>query len=132
MEKRKNGMEVKCDHCGGPILPGHELVLRDTKWAEIVKKSKSPYKPRYTLLCPECIEKLNGGPLKLKDLLHVWHRGFRKSGSEFIGAVPMNLWYYRDRGMMEDVKPFILRHMRSHEAARKAWENCGIREEDLL
>jgi hypothetical protein len=128
MEKRKNGMEVKCDHCGGPILPGHELVLRDTKWAEIVKKSKSPYKPRYTLLCPECIEALNGGPLKPRDLLRWWHHG----SYPFIGAIPMNLWYYQDRGMMEDVKPFILRHMRSSKIARKAWENHGIKEKDLL
>ena len=133
MERRRNGMPIMCDHCGGPIIKGHELVLNNKKkWAEIVKRSKSQFEPKYTLLCPECIEALNGGPLRLFDLLCVWHKGFRKSGTKFIGAVPMNLWYYQQKGMMEKAKPFILRHLQSCEAARKCWNYCGIKEEDLL
>ena len=121
-----------CDHCGGPMTKGHELVLNNRKWATIVGKSKSPYKPRDTILCPECIEMLNGGPLGLMDLLAVWHKGFRKSGDRFLGAVPMNLWYYQAKGMMEEVKPYILRHFQSCKAARRCWEEKGIKEEDLL
>lgn len=117
----------KCDQCGKPMIHGHELVLNDKKWAELVKRSKSPYEPRFTLLCPECIEFLNGGPLKLKDLLTTWHR----KDKEIIGAIPMNTWYMREHGLMEKAKPFILKHIKLCPAARDAWSDHGVTEEKV-
>lgn len=117
-----------CDHCGKQMTPGHELIVADLKWIKIVKKSKSPYEPKCTLLCPECIELLNGGPLKMRDLLHYWHRG---DGSLVLGAVPMNTWYMRERGLMEEAKPYILNHMRLRPSAKQAWSDHGVTEEEV-
>jgi hypothetical protein len=117
----------KCDQCGKQMVHGHELILSDKKWIELVKRSKSPYEPRFTLLCPECIELLNGGPLKLSELLTTWHR----KGKEIIGAVPMNTWYMREHGMMEKAKPYILSHIRLSPAARDAWSDHGVTEEEV-
>ncbi len=117
----------KCDQCGKQMVHGHELILSDKKWTELVKRSKSPYEPRFTLLCPECIELLNGGPLKLSELLTTWHR----KGKEIIGAVPMNTWYMREHGMMEKAKPYILSHIRLSPAARDAWSDHGVTEEEV-
>ncbi len=117
----------KCDQCGKQMISGHELVLNDSKWAELVKRSKSPYEPRFTLLCPECIEALNGGPLKLDDLLTTWYR----KNKEIISAIPINAWYMREHGMMEKAKPFILGHIRLSPAARDAWSEQGVTEEEV-
>ena len=116
----------KCDQCGKQMISGHELVLNDSKWAELVKRSKSPYEPRFTLLCPECIEALNGGPLKLDDLLTTWYR----KNKEIISAIPINAWYMREHGMMEKAKPFMLGHIRLSPAARDAWSEQGVTEEE--
>lgn len=82
----------KCDHCGKEMIPGREIVLNDRKWADLVKNSKSTWTPKLTLLCPECIEELNGGPLDIKDLVH------KKEGDLYIG-IPINFWYMRKRGL---------------------------------
>ena len=82
----------KCNHCGKEIIPGREIVLNDRKWTDLVKNSRSTWTPKQTLLCPECIEELNGGPLEIKDIVH------KKEGGLCIG-IPINFWYMRKRGL---------------------------------
>jgi hypothetical protein len=82
----------RCDHCGKEMIPGREIVLNDRKWADLVKNSKSTWTPKQTLLCPECIEELNGGPLEIEDIIH------KKEGGLCIG-LPVNFWYMRKRGL---------------------------------
>ena len=116
-----------CDQCGKTLTAGHELVLADTKWKELVAKSKSPWEPKFTLLCPECIEELNGGPLALADLLHEWKM---EGDRRLLGAVPMNLWYMREHGMMTEAKPYIKAMLERSRLARKVWEHAGLTTEE--
>ena len=119
-----------CDECGCRIINGRELVLSDSKWDEIVKKSRSQKIPKRTLLCPECIERLNGGKIEFKDLLQVW------SKDKTLAAVPINYWYMRLNKMLtKENKPYILKHIRLYgtdvwKSCRKSYQN--LKENGLL
>lgn len=82
--------------------PRHELVLEDSVWKAIVEKSRSPHTPKRTLLCPECIEALYGGVVPLHSLILKW-----RTGGGTMAAVPINKWYMKEHGMMEEAKPYI-------------------------
>ena len=103
--RQKRGF--RCDQCGKELIPGREIVLNNEKWASIVSKSKSQWEPKFTLLCPDCIEELNGGPLKLEDVL-------QERGGILIG-IPINFWYMRKRGlpMFKYIRNNLRYHMES-------------------
>ena len=121
MNKARRVRGFTCDYCHNPMKAGHELILNDSVWEDLCKRAESPWPPEYTLLCPECIVKLLQRPLAIEDLIVEW-----KSGKGCIGAVPMNLWYYRKSGMMSKALPYIKAHILSHPAARDAWKDLGV------
>ena len=110
-----------CDFCHKPMIHGHELIINDKFWEELCDRAGSPRQPKDTLLCPECIESLAGRPLTIYDLIIRW-----KLGRGCTGAVPMNLWYYRQEGMMKEAEPYIRAHIRCHRFAAEAWKKRGI------
>ena len=109
----------KCDFCHKDMIAGHELVLNNLTWEELCKKAGSPWAPENTLLCPECIEKLMGRPIVLEDLLIKWKNGL-------IGPVPMNTWYMRMNGMLEEAKPYIIESVKHNRFAREVWKKAGV------
>jgi hypothetical protein len=98
--------------------PKKGLVLNDEKWEEIVKKSRSKYLPKNTVICPECIEELNEGPLRIEDLVHDGR------------AVPMNYWYMRKhqtgglRYILSDIRYWLRNGMKKEEIL-DLWKSCS-------
>jgi hypothetical protein len=119
------------------MTPGHELVIDDAIWEELCERAGSPYSPRYTLLCPECIEELMGRPLTIQDLTIIskGHGGARI-------ALPMNLWYYRLYKLMPAAWPYIIKSIKTatvwvdsngkrwdgKKTQKHAWIKAGLRE----
>ena len=130
----RNWRGFTCDCCHLQMTPGHELVIDDEIWAELCERAGSPYSPRYTLLCPECIEKLMGRPLTIMDLT------ISRGGARI--ALPMNLWYYRLYKLMPVAWPYIIQSIKEsgvwvdHNGKRwngkkiqkHAWIKAGLRE----
>ena len=119
----------KCDECGKEMIPGKELVIKDKTWEILVGKSKSPYPPKTTLLCPSCIEKLYGGIIKAEDLVQ---EKTKKNGNTYIIALPMNYWYYKKHGY--NMFRGILGHYRYFKGPdeRRVWENSREKSESLI
>lgn len=114
-----------CYQCGCEITPGRELIVANDYWATLVSRSKSVHDPKHTLLCPECIESLNGGPLGIEELIQ------KREGYE--GTLPpMNLWYIRKNNIKVPLR-YILGYFRyfrglssgpSMEELKRLWIEC--------
>lgn len=102
-----------CDLCRKD-LPKDELMLNDETWEEICKKINSPYIPKETLVCHECIEKVLGRPVKLSELI----RTSKESELEVIP--PINYWYLKKYGYLKEAKEYILNHIKYSKKFRTA------------
>lgn len=118
-----------CDQCGCSMVHGREIIVNDLEWERLVGLSLSKNDPKNTLLCPECIEALNGGPLDIKQLV--------KKKGEYEVFFPMNIWYVRKNNIEVPLR-YILGHYRYFERMyrrknfmshfRKIWEEDKSRE----
>ena len=118
-----------CDHCGCNMVHGREIIVNDKEWERLVGLSLSKNDPRDTLLCPECIEALNRGPLDIKQLV--------KKKGEYEVFFPMNIWYVRKNNIDVPLR-YILGHYRYFERMyrrkdfmshfRKIWEEDKSRD----
>lgn len=89
-----------CDSCGKELQD--ELMLNDETWSKVCEKIKSPYTPKETLLCPECIEKILGREVKLEEFVRIG------------GTIPpINYWYLKKYGYLKDAGKYILNHLKS-------------------
>jgi len=96
---RHNKEACNCDLCGRDMSSTtEELVLNSKIWADICNRFNNKNKPKDTLLCPKCIEKLLGRSPTIKDLTS------NISGTIF----PINYWYLKKNGI--DTNEFERRH----------------------